>query len=206
MFNVGGPEFLVILLVALVVLGPTRLPDALRQLGKFIGEAKKISTNFQNEVQQAMKDPVQKVTGVETPKIPRNAKEIVGFAVNEPFKAQENTPHPSDEKASENPTAAVSDSSNEADASDKADADAATNEPKGPTFNSADPAIRSAEPATPVAPVGGEPVAPSIEPVAPNVEPATIASPAAIEAAFEDSNTGSDDGEDDVEVPMFGDR
>ena len=33
-FNVGGPEVLVILLLALIVLGPQRLPDAARQLGK----------------------------------------------------------------------------------------------------------------------------------------------------------------------------
>lgn len=87
MFNVGGPEFLIILLVALVVLGPTRLPDALRQVGKFIGEAKKLSSNFQNEVQEAMKDPVKKATGVE---LPKNSTEIVNkFGVGAPFSGQE---------------------------------------------------------------------------------------------------------------------
>ena len=33
MFNVGGGEVLVIALIALIVLGPQRLPDAARQVG-----------------------------------------------------------------------------------------------------------------------------------------------------------------------------
>ena len=38
MFNIGGGELLIIFLVALVVLGPTKLPEAARQLGKWVGE------------------------------------------------------------------------------------------------------------------------------------------------------------------------
>ena len=68
MFNVGGGEFLIILLVALVVLGPTRLPDAARQVGKVMGEFRRMSANFQREMQSAMNDPISKVTGQETPK------------------------------------------------------------------------------------------------------------------------------------------
>jgi len=33
-FNVGTPELLLILLVGLIVLGPTKLPEAARQVGK----------------------------------------------------------------------------------------------------------------------------------------------------------------------------
>jgi sec-independent protein translocase protein TatB len=55
-FNVGGPEVLVILLLALIVLGPTRLPDAARQVGKMMAEVRKISTGFQNEVKNAFTD------------------------------------------------------------------------------------------------------------------------------------------------------
>ena len=33
MFNLGGGEMLVILLLALIVLGPERLPEAARQVG-----------------------------------------------------------------------------------------------------------------------------------------------------------------------------
>ena len=58
MFNIGGGELLIILLVALVVLGPTKLPEAARQVGKMVGEFKKVSSSFQTEVREAMKDPV----------------------------------------------------------------------------------------------------------------------------------------------------
>lgn len=58
MFNVGTPELLVILLVALIVLGPNKLPDAARQVGRFMGEFRRMSSGFQSELRDAMKEPV----------------------------------------------------------------------------------------------------------------------------------------------------
>ena len=66
MFNVGGGEFLIIALVALIVLGPTKLPEAARQVSRVVGEFRKLTTSFQNEVQRAIADPVSTVTGVPT--------------------------------------------------------------------------------------------------------------------------------------------
>lgn len=60
MFNVGGPEVLVILLLALIVLGPQRLPDAARQVGKAMGELRRVSSGFQQELRAAMDEPVEK--------------------------------------------------------------------------------------------------------------------------------------------------
>ncbi len=77
MFNVGGGEFLIIFLVALVVLGPTKLPEAARQAGKIIGEFRRMSAGFQREIQSAMKDPVSKVTGETTP---RTLKDVTSVA------------------------------------------------------------------------------------------------------------------------------
>lgn len=54
MFNVGGAEFLVILLVALLVLGPNKLPQAARQVGHFLGEFRRIADGFQQELKTAM--------------------------------------------------------------------------------------------------------------------------------------------------------
>jgi sec-independent protein translocase protein TatB len=56
MFNIGGGEILVILLVALIVLGPQRLPDAARKVGGFVGEVRRMATSFQNEVKTAFDD------------------------------------------------------------------------------------------------------------------------------------------------------
>lgn len=58
MLNIGGGELLLILLVALVVLGPDKLPDAARQAGRLMQEFRKISNGFQRELRSAMKDPV----------------------------------------------------------------------------------------------------------------------------------------------------
>lgn len=54
MFNVGGMELIVIGLVALVVLGPDKLPGALRQLGTFVGEIRRISRGFQTDLRSAL--------------------------------------------------------------------------------------------------------------------------------------------------------
>lgn len=60
MFNVGTPELLVILLVALIILGPQRLPEAARQVGKAMAELRRLSGGFQAEMREAM-DSVSQV-------------------------------------------------------------------------------------------------------------------------------------------------
>jgi Tat protein translocase TatB subunit len=57
-FNVGSPELLVILLVALIVLGPNKLPEVARQVGRAMGEIRRLSAGFQAELRDAMEDPV----------------------------------------------------------------------------------------------------------------------------------------------------
>jgi len=57
-FNIGGAELLVILLVALLVLGPNKLPQAARQVGHFLGEFRRIADGFQQELKTAMDEPV----------------------------------------------------------------------------------------------------------------------------------------------------
>jgi sec-independent protein translocase protein TatB len=53
MFNVGGGELLVIMLIALIVLGPQRLPDAARTVGRVMGDLRRISSGFQQELKDA---------------------------------------------------------------------------------------------------------------------------------------------------------
>jgi sec-independent protein translocase protein TatB len=58
MFNLGGGEILVILLIALIVLGPQKLPEAARKVGQFTGELRRMSSGFQDELRRAMDEPV----------------------------------------------------------------------------------------------------------------------------------------------------
>ena len=61
MGNLGGGEILVILLVALIVLGPTRLPNAVRQVGRIVGEVRRIGQGFQQELREAA-EPLRETT------------------------------------------------------------------------------------------------------------------------------------------------
>lgn len=50
--SLGPSEILLVLLVALIVLGPDQLPKAARQLGRAVGEFKKFSANMQAQVNE----------------------------------------------------------------------------------------------------------------------------------------------------------
>jgi sec-independent protein translocase protein TatB len=55
-FNLGGPEIMVILLMALIVLGPAKLPEAARTVGRFTAEVRRMSNGFRSEVKAAFDD------------------------------------------------------------------------------------------------------------------------------------------------------
>ncbi len=61
MFNVQGSEIIIILVLALIVLGPEKLPDAIRRFTKFYGEFKKMSTGFQSELRNALDEPMKEL-------------------------------------------------------------------------------------------------------------------------------------------------
>lgn len=83
MFNVGGPEILVILLVALVVLGPEQLPKAMRTFGNVMGEIRKVSSGFQSEMRNAMNAVDATVTGGNTASTPAAADVTETIARND---------------------------------------------------------------------------------------------------------------------------
>ena len=61
MFNLSGSEIIVILLLALVVLGPEKLPDALRRAGRTYAELKKMGNSFQAEVKSVLDEPMKEM-------------------------------------------------------------------------------------------------------------------------------------------------
>ena len=52
MFGIGLPELVVILAVALIVLGPQRLPEVARMLGRAYAQLRRASEEFQNTIRQ----------------------------------------------------------------------------------------------------------------------------------------------------------
>jgi sec-independent protein translocase protein TatB len=56
MFDIGMQELVLICLVALIVLGPQRLPSAARQLGKAFVRIRKAARNLKYMVQQALEE------------------------------------------------------------------------------------------------------------------------------------------------------
>ncbi len=51
MFGMGMPEILLILAIALIVIGPKKLPDLAKSLGRALGEFKKATTDLKESMQ-----------------------------------------------------------------------------------------------------------------------------------------------------------
>lgn len=56
MFDIGWSEMLLIAVIAIVVIGPKDLPAALRQAGKWMGAVRRMASEFQGHVNEAMKE------------------------------------------------------------------------------------------------------------------------------------------------------
>jgi sec-independent protein translocase protein TatB len=56
MFDIGWSEMMVVGAVALVVIGPKDLPGALRQAGKWMGTVRRMASDFQGQVNAAMRE------------------------------------------------------------------------------------------------------------------------------------------------------
>ncbi len=73
MGNLGMPELLLILFLALLIFGPKKLPELGKQLGKGLGEFKRAS----NELKRTIEEEVEKATSTEpAPMKPEEPKKL----------------------------------------------------------------------------------------------------------------------------------
>lgn len=81
MFGIGSTEILVILLVALIVLGPSKLPDVAKSIGKALGEFRRVTTDVKRTIEMEAEAAEQKA------KAEAARKELFGNDTGTPQKA-----------------------------------------------------------------------------------------------------------------------
>ncbi len=67
MFGLGMQELVIILVIALIIFGPRKLPELGRSLGKSIGEFKRASSELRNTIEDEIRVEETKTTVAPAP-------------------------------------------------------------------------------------------------------------------------------------------
>jgi TatA/E family protein of Tat protein translocase len=88
MFGLGVPEILLIMVVALIVFGPRKLPEIGRTLGKALGEFRKATDDLKNTIEREVRIDELKQIG------PSLVTPIESISRTEPVTELQPTPGP----------------------------------------------------------------------------------------------------------------
>jgi sec-independent protein translocase protein TatB len=92
MFNFSPEKIFLVAIIALVVLGPHRLPQAARNLGRFMAQMRHMSSSFQDEVRGALSEPVDAFNSAMGDFRPKDVPRSVRQAITETFMASSSSP------------------------------------------------------------------------------------------------------------------
>ncbi|AJQ93110.1 Sec-independent protein translocase protein TatB [Gynuella sunshinyii] len=105
MFDIGFLELLLLAIIAMVVIGPERLPGAARSVGQTIGKVRRFFNSIQNQIEQEIRlEELNKKIMAETKELEIKANNLT----NNHQKQAHNTHH-----LTENPNAESDDSAKE---------------------------------------------------------------------------------------------
>jgi sec-independent protein translocase protein TatB len=113
MFDIGFPELLLVAIVALLVLGPERLPQALRTLGLWLGRMRRSFNAVKNEVEREIgMDEIRRqlhneAVLEELKRIERDVRATADEAAGRPGRAPATTGAAGSESAGEQPAQAT---------------------------------------------------------------------------------------------------
>ncbi len=117
MFGLGMPEILLILAIALIVIGPKKLPDLAKTLGRAMGEFKRSAQDFKRSID--IDTTVTDIKDVEPPEGDGKLKEALKAANKEASEFERKTDDEYQDAVEPDPAQASEPVDAQADAEDK---------------------------------------------------------------------------------------
>jgi sec-independent protein translocase protein TatB len=78
MFDIGWSEMFIIAVLAIVVIGPKQLPQALRAVGYWVGKVRGMARDFQNQIDDVVRES-------ELDEIKQNVESITDININDTY-------------------------------------------------------------------------------------------------------------------------